>query len=247
MAVTESRPVPPGGVGPPGSETARTRRHQWRWILLGVSALLTTAVIVLAVLAGTYQPVGFGHSWGGLFPGLPDGTRPVNTFLGQAGQIYAPPQTGVFSLRPSIFNAGPETVTIEAVSVYSPQQQAGFADGEREWPFTPAGSVRWTYQYTSYAHQVLASGKSVAGVKLPPGQGMALGIPLKMSGICFDPNGSTGTNVFYVKERFGPFTHWVTVTFSPALIMQPPSAYGAQGAGPAHGQSCLPGLTRAGP
>jgi hypothetical protein len=247
MALTESRPVPPGGVGPPGSETARTRRHPWRWVLLGAGALLATAVIVLAVLAGTYQPVGFGDSWGGSFPGLPDGTRPVNTFLGQAGQLYAPPQAGVFSLRPSIFNSGPETVTIEAVSVYSPQQLASFADGEREWPFTLAGPVRWTYQYRLSAYQVLASGKSVAGVKLPPGQGMVLGIPLKMSGTCFDPNGSTGTNVFYVKERFGPFTHWVTVTFAPALIMQPPSAYGAQGVGPAHGQSCLPGLTKAGP
>jgi hypothetical protein len=77
MALTESRPVPPGGVEPPGGETARTRRHPWRWVLLGASALLTTAVIVLAVLAGTYQPVGFGNSWGGSFPGLPDGTRPV--------------------------------------------------------------------------------------------------------------------------------------------------------------------------
>jgi len=34
-----------------------------------------------------------------------------------------------------------------------------------------------------------------------------------MSGICYDPDGWTGTDVFYVKERFLFFTHWVAIHF----------------------------------
>jgi hypothetical protein len=78
--------------------------------------LVTTAVVVLAVLAGTYQPLRFGDFYGGDFPGLPHGTglRSVNTFAGATGEIYVPQQSGVFSVIPSIANDGPLAVTIEA-------------------------------------------------------------------------------------------------------------------------------------
>ena len=52
------------------------------------------------VLAGTYQPLGFGDEWGGSIPGLPAGTglRVVNTFGNSNGDIYVPPQHGVFTV-----------------------------------------------------------------------------------------------------------------------------------------------------
>jgi hypothetical protein len=43
-----------------------------------------------------------------------------------------------------------------------------------------------------------------------------------MAGTCYEPTGWTGTNVFYVKERFLFFTHWVAVTFQiPWIFHQP--------------------------
>ena len=72
MAVTESRPAPHDGEPPPADGPDRARRHPWRRrILMGLGLLLATAVVVLAVLAGTYQPIRFGDTYGGDFPGLP--------------------------------------------------------------------------------------------------------------------------------------------------------------------------------
>ena len=103
--------------------------------------LVTTAVVVLAVLAGTYQPIRFGDTYGGDFPGLPHGTglRSVNTFAGATGEIYVPPQSGAFSVIPSIYNNGPLAVTIEAVSILSPQQQAAADRGSAPGPCSPPG------------------------------------------------------------------------------------------------------------
>ena len=132
MAITESRPAhhdgePPIADGPgrrPPPSVAPPDR-------LGLGLLVATAVVVLAVLAGTYQPIRFGDTYGGDFPGLPQGTglRSVNTFAGATGEIYVPPQSGAFSVIPSIYNAGPLAVTIEAVSILSPQQQADARQG----------------------------------------------------------------------------------------------------------------------
>src|SRR5947207_1963523 len=74
------------------------------------------------------------------------------------------------------------------------------------WPLRPAGPVRWQFQYTGPGRPDLPSGRSVAGVSLPSGQGMALGIPLQTSGVCHDRGAWARTDVFYVKERFGFFT-----------------------------------------
>lgn len=220
MSITESRSARHGN----GGQLVRGGGRR-RWILLALAALLVTATAVLTTLAGTYQPLQFGDSYGGLFPGLPlgIGLRSVNTFGGATGEIYAPPQAGVFSLMPAIFNTGPATVTIVAVSILSPQQQADIATGVAPWPLVPAGPVRWSFQYSYPGRKGPASGSSVTGVRLDPGQGMVLEIPLRMSGTCYDPQGWTGTNVVYVKERYGIFTHWVAIQFQPELIMHEPS------------------------
>jgi hypothetical protein len=176
MAVAESVPAANGAAEP---SLSRRRRPWRRRVLLALGALLAAAVVVLVILAGTYQPVHFGDSYGGRFAGLPGGTglRSVNTFGDATGEIYVPEQSGVFSVLPSIFNNGPETVTIEAVSILSPQDQATAAQGITPWPLIPAGPVRWAFQYPRPGQKGLASGTSAVGVKLPPGQGMVLGIP----------------------------------------------------------------------
>jgi hypothetical protein len=251
MAVTESRPAHHDGEPPATDGPGLARRHPWRRrILLGLGLLLTTTVVVLAVLAGTYQPIRFGDTYGGDFPGLPHGTglRSVNTFADATGEIYIPPQSGAFSVIPSIYNNGPLSVTIEAVSILSPQQQADARQGGALWPLRPAGPVRWQFQYTGPGRPDLPSGRSVAGVSLPSGQGMALGIPLQTSGVCHDRGGWARTDVFYVKERFGFFTHWVAVHFQPSLVMHSPSPPSGPGAEPAQDLVCPagtgPGVSR---
>jgi hypothetical protein len=136
------------------------RRHPWRRrSLIAAGALLAAAVTVLGVLAGTYQPLEFGGQWstaGGsnYFPGLPSGTglRSVNTFGERTGQVYVPPQGGVFTVMESIYDNGPKPVTIEAVSILSPQNQAYAAEGESPWPVVPAGPVHWTLQIQGLPH-----------------------------------------------------------------------------------------------
>jgi hypothetical protein len=245
MAIAESVPAANGAAEP---SLSRRRRLWLRRVLLALGALLAAAVVVLWILAGTYQPVHFGDSYGGSFAGLPAGTglRSVNTFGGVTGEIYVPEQSGVFSVLPSIFNTGPETVTIEAVSILSPQDRATATQGITPWPLIPAGSVRWAFQYSRPGQEVLASGTSVVGVKLPPGQGMMLGIPLRMSGICYDPNGWTGTDVFYVKERFLFFTHWAAIQFQPNLVMNEPFNPGGNDTEPAKYLICPAGTSKPG-
>jgi hypothetical protein len=81
MAITEPRGTQPGhgeppATGPAGSRRRRRWRWRWRrWALAGLVTLLAATVAVLAVLAGTYQPVQFGGESGGVFPGLPNGDR----------------------------------------------------------------------------------------------------------------------------------------------------------------------------
>ncbi len=190
MAVTEPRPAHYDGA-PPADQPPATnrRRHPWRRrSLLAAGTLLAAAVTVLGVLAGTYQPIEFGGQWStasgsNYFPELPSGTglRSVNTFAAQTGQLYVPPQSGVFTIAESIYNNGPKPVTIEAVSILSPQNQAYAAEGESPWPLVPAGPVHWTLQIQGLPHTGPGRGASVAGVTLRPGQGMLLGFPLRLS------------------------------------------------------------------
>jgi len=227
MATTETRAPQPGNGEPPAGGTGGSRRRRWSWrrrIMLLPGALVAAAVVALAFLAGTYQPVRFGDSGGGAFPGLPAGTglRAVNTFGGAMGETYVPPQRGVFTLTESIANTGPETVTILAVSILSPQAQV---DGVAPWPLTPAGTVRWLVPaYTGpHQHMPSTSGSFASSVALAPGEFMYVGIPLRMSGRCYDPGAWTGSDVFYVKERFLFFTHWVQVQVETPWILHAPA------------------------
>jgi hypothetical protein len=223
MTVTETTPAPPGDSSSPGAVPPGPR-HRGRWLLFGFCVLLTAAAVILAVLAGTYQPVQFGNQYGGAYPGLPAGNlQYVNRFGLDTGQVYAPPQAGVFTLVESLANDGPEPVRIEAVSILSPQQQANAADGTPAYPVTPAGAVRWRLQDSSFGLTGPFSGNSVAGRSLVPGQPIVVAIPLRQSGHCYDPNGWMQINAFYVEERFGPFTHWVAVPLMLPLLLHNPS------------------------
>jgi hypothetical protein len=68
-----------------------------------------------------------------------------------------------------------------------------------------------------------------------------LGLGARMAGTCYDPNGWTGTDAFYVKERFGIFTHWVAVQFQPDLILHQPGGPGGPGTEPAKDLTCPAG------
>jgi hypothetical protein len=180
--------------------------------------------VILAMLAGTYQPVQFGNEYGGVYPGLPAGhLQFVNHFGLDTGQAYAPPQAGVFTLVESLANDGPQPVRIEAVSILSPQQQANAADGTPAFPVTPAGAVRWRLEDSGFGQTDPVSGNSVVGHSLAPGQPIVVAIPLRQSGRCYDPNGWQQIDAFYVKERFGPFTHWVAVPLTAPLLLHTPS------------------------
>jgi hypothetical protein len=195
--------------------------------------------VVLALLAGTYQPIQFGGESGGAFPGLPRGTglRTVDSFGVGDGDLYLPPQRGVFTLTESIYNAGPETVTIQAASILSPQAQT---DGIAPWPLTPAGQVRWRLESTGLGPASPTSGTAIRAVSLVPGQGLVLGIPLRMSGSCYLPGGWQGEDTFYVKERFLFFTYWVAVKVQIPWIRQEPFDPGNRTSGPASEPLQLP-------
>jgi hypothetical protein len=223
MAVTETTPGPPWDNASPVAVRPGPR-HRGRWLLFGTCILLTAAAVILTVLAGTYQPVQFGNEYGGDYPGLPAGhLQVVNNFGEDAGQVYALPQAGVFTLVESLANDGPEPVTIVAVSILSPQQQAFAAAGTPAFPVTPAGAVRWRLQDSTFGLAGPFSGNSVAGRSLVPGQPIVVAIPLRQSGRCYDPSGWMQIDAFYVEERFGPFTHWVAVPLMLPLLLHTPS------------------------
>lgn len=217
MAVTESPGTQPGSGEPPFTGRPGSRQHgsRRRRALIASAALLTTAVVVLAALAGTYQPVQFAYESSATFPGLPTATglRSVNTFGNGTGDWYAPPQLGVFTIGEAIANTGPQAVTIEAVSILSPQDQFSLAQGIRPKPLIPAGPALWIPTVYRRGQSVPSSGSPVAGLSLAPGESILVGVPVRLSGTCYDPNGWFSVSTFYVKERFLFFTHWVAVTF----------------------------------
>jgi hypothetical protein len=225
MAITESSPTQPASGEPPAAGPPRSRaRSPWRrWTPVTLATLVTAALVVLAVLAWTYQPIPyFSGESGGSIPGLPSGTglRVVNTFGIQAGQLYVPPQRGAFTVVESFENTGPEAVTIEAVSILSPQDQAMIQAGAQPWPLIPAGQVLgWIETWRS----PLPAARPIAGLALGPGQVMRIGIPVRLSNACYIKGSWSGDVSFYVKERFLIFTHWVAVPFGTPLLFQQPS------------------------
>lgn len=229
-----------GGEPPPADPPVGRRRHPWhRRILLGLGALLVATVTVLGVLAGTYQPLQFGGSTGIRFTGLPTATGStfVNTFGGQPGDSYIPPQAGPFTVVLSLSNSGPEPVTIEAVSMLSPQQQAEQAQGVSPLPLVPAGRARWLPE----TYRAGQAGKPLDGLSLAPGQDIIVGLPVRMHGRCYDPGGFASLSTFYVKVRFGFFSRWVAVQFQPDLLIH--QSYNP-GEIPAKDLTCPPGTAR---
>jgi hypothetical protein len=216
MAVTEPRetqPVsgPPTAGGPAG--TARRRHGRWwGWLVGGLSVLLVTAFVVLAVLAGRYQPIRFGGEWGGGLAGLPAGTglRTVNTFGSQPGEIYVPPQLGAFTQVESIANTGPEAVTILAVSIVPPQDQGVvIANGPSPpWPLVGTGRVLGAIETFTRVPDTI---RPAAGLSLGPGQVMRIWIPMRLNGTCYETGSWSEVESFYVEERYLTFTHWVAV------------------------------------
>ena len=202
---------PPAGAAGAGNDRPRRRR----WWLVALGGLAAVGLIVTGVLAVTYQPVGFGGSWGGGFPGLPSGVgvRTVNTFGDANGALYVPPQRGVFSLTESIQNFGLLPVTIEAVTVVRPGQA-----GISPWPLRPGGTTLYLPEYGPRP----ATGRPVAGLSLRPGQAIVVGIPARLSSGCYVPNGWSGATFFYVKERFLFFTRWVALRLGTRLIFHEP-------------------------
>ena len=208
----------PPDAGPPGARG----RSPWRRWPLAIGALTVVAVVVLAVLAATYQPVQFGGSYGGVYPGMPAGVgiRAVNTFGGEVGETFIPPQRGVFTVTESIYNPGPRAVTIEAVLFQSPQQAGLLA-----WPLIPAGPVHWMLEYHTPHQRGPFGGASVAGLSLAPHEGLMLGIPLRMPA-CYLTDGWTTVDAFYVEVRFLAFTHWVPIELPSGLVMHEPASPG---------------------
>jgi hypothetical protein len=78
---------------------------------------VVSAVVVLAVLAGSYQPLAYGQMESSVlaFPGLRagQGIRTVNNVGGISEDFFVPPQGGKFSLFVSLDNTGAYPVTIE--------------------------------------------------------------------------------------------------------------------------------------
>jgi hypothetical protein len=96
---------------------------------------------------------------------MPSGTglRIVNNFLNVTnGDTYIPPQRGVFTITESFENSGPEAVTIEAVTILSPQERTEETQGEPLSPLTPAGTVHWRDEDAGPGLTPPASGVSVA-------------------------------------------------------------------------------------
>ena len=239
MALPESLAAPTGNGDPPVPGSPGRVRPAWRRrSLIALGALLTAAVVVLALLAGTYQPVQFGDAGGGTLPGMPAarGIQTVNTFGGAQGETYVPPQLGVFTITETIQNTGPQPVTIEAVSILSPAEQASQAQGIALSPLTPAGPVRWQNMITAPDQPRPISGTSVAGLSLRPGEDIYVSIPVRLIGTCYDKQSFDTTDALYVKERFLTFTHWVTITFDIPFIFRHPSNPGGE---PAADLTCL--------
>jgi hypothetical protein len=223
MTLTElDRESGNGAVSVPdvSTPTAKPRRRRWPWAVAVVAGAVVVAFVVIALLAGAYQPLEFGGSWGGTVPGLGATAvgRNVNNFGGQTGQFYIPPRRTAFTIVESIQNSGPTTVTIEDVSLAPPNEAYS-------WPLRAAGQALYMPEYYR-GKTAWRVGRPVDGLSLGPSQAIVVGIPARMSGACYQPNSSTGATVFYVQMRFLTFTKWVALPLGTPLLMREPEPRG---------------------
>jgi hypothetical protein len=240
MAISEPDVARYGAGEPPGGADAVIRRRvPWRrWLVAAIGVSLLAAVAVLWSLAATYQPVQFGGRSGyGAFPGMPPGAgQLVNTVGGLQGDIYVAPRRGAFTITESITNAGPKQVTIEAVCAvdYCRTWPPGYA--LTPYPVTGAGPVKWELQ--SQLNPPLPGSVAACSYKTPcqlshlslvPQETVNVAIPVQFAYACFEKGGWSGTDYFYVEERFGPFVHWVRVPYGIPYVYQAPDPPGTPG------------------
>ncbi len=227
------RQVPPPDQGPGGLRRPTWRRRAWRWALLAV-ALLGAAVVIVAVAASRYQPVGYGDSGSSLeaFPGLPAGRgiHPVNDLGGLHEDMYIPPQRRVFSLFASITNNGTHAVTI--ISARLP----GLS------PLALAGPVRYSTPGMGGSDQIPPPvSRVLRDVVLRPGQEMFLGFPVRMWP-CATTGGWDAISDFDVTVGYAMFSHTVAVPWGilgDRLLVRSPGGRPGQ-----KGVICAPGTTR---
>ncbi len=211
----EYRRSPWAGAGPLRRFLRRHRRRLLRWSPV---ALIVLAAAILLPLAVTYQPLQPGGAGGISFPGLRTGTgiRWVSQYIPNGPYLYVPVQRRPFALTASVVNLGSFPVTIAGV-----WQQPGS-------PFSPAGPVRYlTEAEWNLAHP----GRHVLhDVTLAPGQGIMIGMPLRMR-YCADRRNYAGQDVFMVTVRFLGFTHTVPI---PWVDYGRPVVTNAPGGQPGH-------------
>jgi hypothetical protein len=209
------------------------------WALL-VAGLAGVAVVILAVLAGRYQPVSvsFQDQLREAFAGIPTGSgiRYVNTLAGIHEDIYIPPQRGVFALSGIIVNNGTHPVTVVSASF---DQGSGL---------TLAGPVRYSVPGMGGSPVMPPpTSKVLHNVVLAPRQEMFIGFPAQMQWPCVQVNGAFWSVIpnFTVTTRYLIFTHTVAVPWGmngDNLILRLPAWYPLPGQ---KGVICAPGTTRA--
>jgi hypothetical protein len=208
----------------PLASPGRLRHSRWLVRVLGASGvLIVVAVIVCAVLAGTYQPLGVDGEATGPVGGMPPFAASLtNTFGSEPGQYYVAPRTTPFTIEGTVTNTGPEPVTIIGATIINPAAPGGSL---LAWPLTMAGQAEW-YNPENDPAQLPAGCElkacPLSGLRLQPGVGVTIALPVRFVSSCYDPNGWTGADRFYVRERFGPFTHWVAIAYSPPYIFHEP-------------------------
>ena len=212
------------------------RSRWWLWALIPVG-LACVALVILAVAASRYEPLGFGNTGNSAeaFPGLPtgQGIHLVNTVGELHEDVYIPPQRGTFSLFADVTNNGTHPVTITSVRL-----PAGS-------PISLAGPVRYSYmgmgpnpddEVPPPVSRVLHS------VVLQPGEQLFLGFPVHMWP-CGQKDGWMSLSEFDVTMKYLSFAHTIALPWGmrdDSLIMLP------NGGTPGQKDTvCAPGTTKA--
>ena len=212
------------------------RSRWWLWALIPVG-LACVALVILAVAASRYEPLGFGNTGNSAeaFPGLPtgQGIHLVNTVGELHEDVYIPPQRGTFSLFADVTNNGTHPVTITSVRL-----PAGS-------PISLAGPVRYSYmgmgpnpddEMPPPVSRVLHS------VVLQPGEQLFLGFPVHMWP-CGQKDGWMSLSEFDVTMKYLSFAHTIALPWGmrdDSLIMLP------NGGTPGQKDTvCAPGTTKA--
>jgi hypothetical protein len=197
-------------------------RGRPRALILAV-VVVSAALVVLVVFwiqAAVYQPLGFGGSQGGDFPGLPKNpARLVDNSGGEPGEYYVAPQLGPFTIVASVQNFGPTAVTIEAVTTRPPAAMGS-------WPVVEVARALALPEYHGPGQPVWTTGRPVRGLSLGPNQAIIVGVPVKMAGRCYVPNSTASLGTLFVEERYLEFTHWVTIPLDTPVVMREPEPAG---------------------